>query len=173
VQKKETSDLENKLKKNNIGDRIDSSDNLDSLLRSYEPLNKERYDPYIDYRNKLGTLDENNNRRYEKIFINIDSRHRIKKSSLILGESFTLDANPLEFTQGSKNIFVNHSTHPFQENDRIVLTNVSTRVIKLYHTVSNPAIIFTNNSNYAIINANLILQIHQQYLQNQIILIRK
>ncbi|MBA42816.1 MAG: hypothetical protein CMF62_02265 [Magnetococcales bacterium] len=153
---KDQKDMINK-RNETLPPEIKTNDNNENktLLKNYEPLDKDRYDAYIDYRYKVGTLDENNERREDNIMINIDSRHRVLKSSLILGDSFTLEQNPLQFTEGNKNIFVNHPNHPFEINDRITLSNVTTDIVKLLHTATNPAIEFTVNSNYVKVYAKL------------------
>ena len=117
--------------------------------------NKNNYDPYEDYQQQIGVLNKTNDKREDKIIINIDSRHRVKKSSIILGETIQLKTDPLQFTEGSKKIFVQDADHDFNINDRITLSNITTKQITLYHTINNPAIEFKQNSNYVKINGKL------------------
>jgi len=85
-------------------------------------LAKDRYDPYLGFLTERGLLDdEDNNRRFQTIYLNIDSRFRTKKPTNIAEEPALLGDDPLFFSPESNIITINHPGHNFERNDLIVL----------------------------------------------------
>lgn len=94
----------------------------------------------------VNSLDiENKNEKVYKIDINSGDRNLIPKNILDTS-SYTL-ANPLFFKQDSNQVIVVHPNHPYEENDKIIMSNI----VSLYVTLRNPFVL-TANSEYVQIN---------------------
>lgn len=102
-----------------------------SRLKTHEPLDRERYDPYVGFLHEKGLLEDSGVLRYNTHYININSANRNLLPIPKISESFDLVDNALDFDNGSNVMTILHADHPFQINDRITLTGSSTPVITL------------------------------------------
>jgi hypothetical protein len=138
------------------------------------------YDPYLQYLFKNGLLNSNYFSNYVVHYLNIDSTYRNKDPSIMNISTVTLPNNPLLFTYGSSLLYIQHHLHTFVANDRIVLSNIQPKIVKVCttgtlhidsiqsdgtfvtNTIENRSILdFTNNSPYVKINYT-----HFLYVQN-------
>lgn len=123
------SDNESKSSTQNINP-VNLNKNIQDL---YFRKNEQNYEPYVDYLYKRGLLDYDNTNitKFEKEYINIDSRFRNKIPKIDKSENRILDNNALIFTEGSNKIKISNIDKNIQIGDLITLNNVSSSVIKI------------------------------------------
>ena len=85
--------------------------------------NYDLYEGYLSQQGLLGT-EPDKNIRYTKHAINIDSRHRNMEPIIDRDETYLLDVNPLQFTEGSRQVFIRHLDHNMVLGDKFTLTGV-------------------------------------------------
>jgi hypothetical protein len=104
-------------------------------LSTHEPLDRDRFDPHVGYLHKKGLLGDSGVLRYNIHCININSANRNLLPIMKIDDTYDLQPNPLNFTNGSNLLQILQSDHEFQVNDRITLTGVLTPVITLRNKV--------------------------------------
>lgn len=96
-----------------------------------------RYDPYNGYLYNKGLLiDGPQRRRITSTYVDINSKFRVKKPSLITETSMLLGQDPLEFTNGSHCVFIRHPNSGFEVNNSITIDGVYSK-ISILRTHSN------------------------------------
>lgn len=76
-------------------------------------------------------------RRYATYFLNINSKFRVKKTTLCVSDTCVLQCDPLKFTAHSSEIFISHPKHSFEPGDQITLTNAHGKLATL-RTIPTP-----------------------------------
>ena len=88
-----------------------------------KPNEDKRYDPYNDFLYKRGLLsDGTNKRRYKTTYVDINSAYRVTEPGAETEEAIRLTRDPLDFDNGSNEIFILHEGHSFSVRDSITLT---------------------------------------------------
>jgi len=137
----------------NINQNYQNNNNAGSpsVIRNFEELytknphekSKKNYDPYLGYLFNEGLLNDLTQiRRYRTEYLNIDSNYRDKKPSVNIDNFITLPNNPLQFTEGSSQMFINHVGHELEINDAITLDGAVSKYVTLSTFISqnNPTI---------------------------------
>ncbi|QKF94002.1 hypothetical protein QKU48_gp0544 [Fadolivirus algeromassiliense] len=92
----------------------------------------DNYDPYMGYLFNKGLMsDGHQRRRIKSSFIDINSIYRTKKPSLITETPILLKENPIDFTNGSNTIFINHPNSGYEVNDSITIDGVVSKLSTL------------------------------------------
>jgi hypothetical protein len=143
-----------------------------------EPKNPEKYDEYTDFLYKKGLLDRDNVTRYYTQYLNVDSSLRNKIPKAVVNEWTTLGKDPFLFIRGTKNLFIKHTNHNFNTNDKISITGVKAikrnLKIKITNTDTNNVVTvttiinFTKGSEYMTINVP-----HRMIFNNDVNIARK
>lgn len=104
----------------------------------YLRRDQDRYDQYSGFLFNKGLMsDGHQRRRIRSNFLDINSVYRTKKPSEITEPQILLAENPLEFTNDSSTIFINHPNSGFQINDPITLDGVVSKLSILRTIVNN------------------------------------
>jgi len=163
-------------------DSLNSNDNIIQQVawnvnseQKLKKNNKYEYDPYIDYLKKSGLNGENYKSKIITNKINIDSRARIQKSTIIKDNDILLNNNPLFFETSDNLTFSNQKNYlltitipknilsTLSVGDRITINNVKSETQSLMATYSYQennqtfygySVIFQNDINYLIIKTD-------------------
>jgi hypothetical protein len=107
-----------------------------------ETYNKQRFHSYQNFLAKKGVLDnDRDKRRFNTTYIDINSSSRNIIPKITVEDICYLDKDPLVFKKGSSDIFIKHLNHGFEEDDQILLNNVSTEqiILRTYDDEDIPA----------------------------------
>lgn len=97
----------------------------DTKLYKMRP-DSDRYDPIESYNFNKGLKDDGSNiRRFQRFYLNIDSRNRPLIPSAITDQSYQLKLNPIKFILDSKIITFTIPNNPFKVGDLIQITRVA------------------------------------------------
>jgi len=123
--------------KNNIS--MLNNGNMSSSLKNDVYLRGEdKYDPYNGYMYKKGLMDDGNQRRkIQSTFIDINSLWRIINPSINTNTPILLSQDPLQFTNNSNTVFINHPNSGYSVNDPITLTGVFSKISTLRTFTNN------------------------------------
>ncbi|ATZ80455.1 hypothetical protein BMW23_0401 [Bodo saltans virus] len=124
----------------------ESLHNIRNQNQNNDDVDNEKYDPYIDYLLKKGIYAENNKVRIQSTFINVDSRFRHTKPSLLITNTIQLPQNPLLFstiniskfaqTTSISLLTINYPNNGLQKGQKFSLTGVSSDTISILPTYS-------------------------------------
>jgi hypothetical protein len=98
----------------------------------------QNYDPYIDFLNKKGLLNDNYKSRINTKYINIDSRGRRADPTITKEGEIQLESNPMFYSSLTVNsvisgneeslLNINIPNHNFKINDKIIISNVASEI---------------------------------------------
>lgn len=115
----------------------------------------DRYDPYVDFLQTRGLINNNNTVRYETTAINIDSAFRQINPMVSVFESHKINyINPLNVDGSSNILTINDPDNTYSVGDRIMLSGVSNPQVVIRCGGNYNGLIFTMNSSLLIINYN-------------------
>lgn len=118
-----------------------------------------KYDPYIDYLQKNGLLEENNKVRITTKYINVDSSARNLNPSFTKSDEILLEQDSMYYSDSLLNIII--PNHNYNKNDKIMIDGIETSNVSiktLYTDDDNLqyyySIIFVKGSNGLIFKTN-------------------
>lgn len=156
-------------KRNNYGDNNNINNNT-NVSEIFSDPNKE-YNPYLDFLEKKGLLNDNYKTRISTHKINIDSRARNIEPYVIKNNDIILDTDPLNYEIISSqslvsnseiylmNISLDNYDNNYSVGDRITINNIQTENYSLmsiyeYNNTYGYSVIFQNGINYLIIKTD-------------------
>lgn len=139
----------------NIPHNYQNINNNSQQNSSTQINNHYKHDPYMAYVEKHGISHDsiNNIIRTKTHYYNVDSSHRKKIPSIVTDDNIMLGNNPLSISENSYNMTITHTGHTFQINDKIMISGIKKKQIKLRSIVnSNVALEFINGKSYVVIH---------------------
>lgn len=105
---------------------------VDTRPDVYLRRDQDKFNPYNGFLYDKGLMNDGTQlRRYDTIYIDINSEYRSRKPSLNIQETFILRNNPIRFTENSTRLIITQPNHPFEINDPITIENVFGRIATL------------------------------------------
>lgn len=104
---------------------------MSAHINKNEKTKKKDYDPYYNFLYHHGLLNNDSTNNYSRYFINIDSMHRNMTPYGVYNEITQLNNNSMLFTRNSSYIKIYNPGHTYSVNDRISLSNIFGKTVKL------------------------------------------
>ena len=92
---------------------------------------KKEYDPYYNFLYHHGLLNNDSINNYSRYYVNIDSMHRNKNPHGVYENITQLNINSILFTRNSPTIKIYNPGHLYLINDRVSLSNITGKTVKL------------------------------------------
>lgn len=121
----------------------------------YESIDEreDRYDPLLEMLSRSGSKKDETNFSQDVLYLDINSYYRDRSPYLVTDKEILLDNDPLVFENSSNLLTINLDNHNFEVGDRITLSGVNTKFIKLRTKIGDTTTLqFVEDSEYLIIN---------------------
>jgi len=167
TQSKEYMDNQLRILKEN---RVNEHNKNKKKIKNYESIT-DKYDPIIGYMEKNNLIVEDEFKRKDIKYLNIDSRFRRTSPSLITDKGKVLGTNPITLVDGYHLMHIRDDDHNFSVGDIISVENIITKTLTLRTIVSgNLALEFNDGSKYATINLPISHGIAETYVDRDIVI---
>lgn len=118
-------------KLNNVNKKIFVGEIGGNNINQNEKVKKKEYDPYYNFLYHHGLLNNDSINNYSRYYVNIDSMHRNTIPYGVYDNITQLNDKSILFTRNSSNVKIYNIGHTYLINDRVSLSNITGKTIKL------------------------------------------